>query len=241
MIRGQDQILMNQQDFPDWGGIISIDWISLHDFSRYYCSYFVVALSWRHCSCSLSNYVYKFISNLVITASDVDFFSMASVLVLSFSGFIISISLKRCTIFNTFLLMMWSIPFFCVYYVPVPLTRFIFPLQFSHLPIVEEYYFFHLILLQKINRGFKPSFRCRCIFFTWSSFVLSSISSFKFVDSGGCSLKKLMKVILFFLGRSLLFHKDIILVIQLIQLLLKYLTIWDRFFCYLFSRFLVRL
>ena len=71
------------------------------DFSSSFCSYVKVALAWRHCSCSLSNSVSKFLSNLLVTASDIDFYLLASVSVLSFSDFILSISLQISALFNT--------------------------------------------------------------------------------------------------------------------------------------------
>ena len=70
-------------------------------FSGSSCSYFMVALARQHCSCSLYNYVSKFISNLLVTDSDVDFCSMDSVSLISFSEFILYILVKCYAIFNT--------------------------------------------------------------------------------------------------------------------------------------------
>ena len=49
-----------------------------------------------------------------------------------------------------------------------------FLLQLRHMPIVPDNYF-RLIFLQKLNLPIELSFRCSCIFFTWASFILSSI------------------------------------------------------------------
>ena len=75
--------------------------MSWHEFSSSSFSSFMVALSRQHCSCPLSNYVSKLISNLLSTSSDVNFRSMESVSVLSFSDFIFSISLTSSYLFNT--------------------------------------------------------------------------------------------------------------------------------------------
>ena len=139
--------------------------MSLHSFSSSSCSQFIVALAWCNCSRSLSKYVSKLLSNLLVTASDVDFCSMASLSVLYFSDFTLSIPLNSYALFNTLLKQVCFSPFFHVQSVPVPLAQILFLFQLIHIPIVQDNYF-HLILLQKRNLPFQIYFPCRCIFFT---------------------------------------------------------------------------
>ena len=74
----RNMFCMNWQDFPDWVVYnLYTGWVCVN-FTSYSCSYFMVVLSWRHCSRSLSNYVSKFISNLFITASGVDFVQISA-------------------------------------------------------------------------------------------------------------------------------------------------------------------
>ena len=124
-------------------------------------------LARRHCSHSLYNYFSKFLSNLLIKASDVDFYSMASISVLYFSEFILYILLKSSPLFDNLQRLMCSIPFveflFCFSY----FEKIYFSLEIIYLPIVQENHFC-LIFLQNINLTFQLSFRCSCIFFRLS-------------------------------------------------------------------------
>ena len=62
----------------------------------------MVSFSWWNYSCSLSKYVSKLISNLLIIAYGVDLCPTTSVSVLSFSDFIPYILLKSYAPFNNF-------------------------------------------------------------------------------------------------------------------------------------------
>ena len=134
----------------------------------------MVALGWRHCSCSLSNYVSKFLSNLLATASYMDFCSMDSASVLYSSDFILSILLKS-SVFKI-LSSDWCAlaPFLRVRYFLLPLAQFIFLLKLSHLPIVQDNYF-RLVICKREIWLFNLLSAADAYFFIWAIFVLSFI------------------------------------------------------------------
>ena len=150
-----------------------IGWVCV-TFSSSSFSSFKAALAWRNYIFSLSNSIYKFISNLLNTAYDVDLCQMASVLVLSFSSFIISILLKISALFKTFLWLMFSSPFFvCLVY-----SSSFDTIYFSLTIQSSVYYsgqFFLYEIPAKEQSDFQLYFRCIWFFFTWESFVLSSV------------------------------------------------------------------
>ena len=77
----------------------------------------MLVLSRRHCSTPLSNSISNFFSNFIITVSDVNLCSMASVSVISLSEFILSIPLKSSALFNTLWWLVCSRSFFaCLVY-----------------------------------------------------------------------------------------------------------------------------
>ena len=117
----------------------------LCDFSGYSCSSFMVSLSRRHFISSLDNYISKFISNLFVVASGVDFVHI-SIFALSFWS-----SETCCFIIETILILVRQRQYFVI-------SPFYHLLEFFLVPT-----WFRLRLMQKRNLIFQISFWCSCI------------------------------------------------------------------------------
>ena len=173
----------------------------LVSFSSSFCNYFMVALAWRHCSCSLSNSILKYLSDLLITYSDVNFFSMASVSVIYLSHFILSISLKCSALFNTLFWSMWYSPFFACSACSISFDTIYFSLA-THSSAYFQENSSCFTFMQKINMHFQPSLWCICILFHLIKIcVIFYLDFLWFIDSGGSPLKQLLNFILFFLDQ----------------------------------------
>ena len=159
------------------------------EFSSSSCSYFMVPLDRKYFSCSLSNFVSKFLSNLLFAASYESFFSMDCVSVLSLSYFILSVSLKSSAIFNTFWLLVCSSPFF-VYLV---CSVYFDTIYFSLVIQSSDYcagQLFPFGVSAKENMNLQLSFCWIYIFFHLSKLcVIFYLDSLQLFYYGGCSVK----------------------------------------------------
>ena len=201
----------------------------------------MISLARWHCSPSLSNYVYNFLSKLLITASGVDFCSVAFVSVLSFYGFILSVLLKCSDLFNIFLLLMCSRPFFVCLVCSISFDTIFFSLATQPSTYFARQ-FFPFEISAKDKSVFSTFFPLQLHIFSPGKTLFYLLSRYLWlIGSGGFSLKQLLKVALLFFDHSLVFHSYILSALRLFQLFQKRFTLCDRFFCYLFGILLVRL